>query len=44
MTRETYVKYVKELSTYGLISSPEESRAWWAECTWSSPSQEIPQQ
>lgn len=30
MTRETYVKYVKELSTYGLIIDiPEESRPWW---------------
>ena len=26
MTRETYVKYVKELSTYGLISSSRKSR------------------
>ncbi|MFB6177062.1 MAG: AAA family ATPase, partial [Halobaculum sp.] len=26
MTRETYVKYVKELSTYGLISTTRESR------------------
>lgn len=26
MTRETYVKYVKELSTYGLISTSRESR------------------
>jgi cell division control protein 6 len=26
MTRETYVKYIKELSTYGLISSSRESR------------------
>ena len=26
MTRETYVKYVKELSTYGLISTSRKSR------------------
>jgi len=26
MTRETYVKYVKELSTYGLISTARKSR------------------
>jgi cell division control protein 6 len=26
MTRETYVKYVKELSTYGLISTARRSR------------------
>ena len=26
MTRETYVKYVKELSTYGLVSTSRKSR------------------